>query len=223
MEKLEATVQDARALLKAAKKYEARPDCDGIDCELAALLSGAIERAVASETAQQNAIRDVSRYTDAQNKAMEKAKVLIGKARNAARGRYTTKNEQMMREFHVGAKPTKTVKGMLIEIDYMKTTAEKWVGELTKHGFKAGDLAALGQTGVDLGQIDASQEMAKKTQVNSTESRNNAVKSLLEAIQQVRDTAKSVYAGKKDVLREFSTIKRAKSSKPKKPSAGAGS
>jgi hypothetical protein len=220
MEKLDATVQDARALLKAAQKYEAKPDCDGIDCDLAALLSGAIERAVAADTTQQNSIRDVSRYTDAQNKAMEKARVLIGKARNAAKGRYTIKDEQMMREFHVGAKQAATVKGMLNDIEYMKGVAAKWVGDLTRHGFKAGDLAALGQTGADLAQIDASQEMAKIAQVNATEARNNAVKALLQAIQKVRDTAKSVFAGRKDVLREFATIKRAKSSKPKESSAG---
>jgi hypothetical protein len=217
MEKLESTVQDARALLKTAQKYAATDERDGIDPDLAAALATAIERAVAADTTQQNSLRDVGRFTEAQDKAMARAKLLIGKQRNAAKGRYGVQDKQMMKEFHVGAAPAVTVKGMVVELAYMKSVAEKRVGDLTKHGFKAADMAALDAAAEELKQADASQELAKKAQKNATQARNDAVKDLQQAIQKVRSTAKSVFAGQKSILVEFESIKRAKPAKKAKP------
>jgi hypothetical protein len=105
----------------------------------------------------------------------------------------------------------------------LRYAAEKYAGELAPCGFKAADLSALTAAAAELERADSSQELAKKAQKNATEARNNAVKALQLAMSKVRNSAKSVFAGKKDVLREFETITRAKSSKPKGPSADAGS
>jgi hypothetical protein len=165
----------------------------------------------------------VDRYTGDQDKAMAAALLFIRKLQAAAKARYKTGDGPMMREFRVGAKPSQTVKGMTTDLSYLKGVAEKRAGDLTKFGFKPADIAALGQAANDLAQADLSQELAKKAQVNATEARNQAVKDLKQAMQQVRNSAKSVFAGRKDVLREFETITRARSvRKPKEPSAGAG-
>ena len=51
------------------------------------LLAGAIERAVAGDATQRNSIRDVSRYTDAQDKAMGKGPALLPQAASLGAGR----------------------------------------------------------------------------------------------------------------------------------------
>jgi hypothetical protein len=219
MEKLNSMVQDARALLKSAQKYAPTDDRDGIDPDLTAALATAIEKAVAADTTQQNSIRDVSRFTAAQNEALDEAHGIIAKQRNAAKGRYTTKDEQMMKEFHVGAPKAQSVKALLTELAYMKGVAEKRVGDLTKHGFKAAHLAALDAAAEKLKQTDASQELAKKAQKAATMARDAAVGELQRMIQKVRSTAKSVFAGQKPILLEFETITRAKPTKKAKASA----
>ncbi|MBN2353539.1 MAG: hypothetical protein JXD23_13280, partial [Spirochaetales bacterium] len=75
MERLESTVQDARALLKSAQKYAETEERDGIDPDLVSALATAIERAIAADTTQQNSLRTVGHWTEAQDKAMAKAKL----------------------------------------------------------------------------------------------------------------------------------------------------
>jgi hypothetical protein len=223
MEQLNTLVQDAKTLLKAAQRHEIAPHQDGIDSALIAALATAIEMALASDTTQRNAIRDTSRLTETQDRAAERSLELIRKLRYAAKGRFKGEDEQTLKEFRVGDKPARAVKELITELAYMRGKAEKYAGELAPCGFKAADLSALTAAAAELERADSSQELAKKAQKNATEARNNAVKALQLAMSKVRNSAKSVFAGKKDVLREFETITRAKSSKPKGPSADAGS
>jgi hypothetical protein len=165
---------------------------------------------IAADTTQQNSLRTVGHWTEAQDKAMAKAKLLIVKQRNAAKGRYGSRDKRMMQEFHVGASPALTVKAMAVELAYMKSVAEKRIGDLTRHGFKASDMAALDTAAEELKHADSSQELSKKAQKAATEARNDAVKELQQAMQKTRSTAKSVFAGQKNILVEFESIKRAK-------------
>jgi hypothetical protein len=55
MDQLNTMLQDAKALLKTARKYETA-EADGIDPELAAALATAVERTVAPENRPQ--VRD---------------------------------------------------------------------------------------------------------------------------------------------------------------------
>jgi hypothetical protein len=216
MQKLDSKVQDARALLKTARKYEAGEVGDGIDAGLVTQLAGAIEQAVASDTTQRNSFRDVGRLTDAQDKAMANARLFIRKAQNAAKGCYGSKDALMMKEFRVGAKPSNAVKVMVTDLAYLKGVAEKRVGDLAKFGFKAADLSTLATAAAELERIDALQELSKKYQKNATQQRDDAVKNLMVTMQKVRSTAKSVFIGQKDVLTEFESVLRAK---PKKKTA----
>ncbi|MBN2351085.1 MAG: hypothetical protein JXD23_00845, partial [Spirochaetales bacterium] len=82
------------------------------------------------------------------------------------------------------------VKAMAVELAYMKSVAEKRIGDLTKHGFKAADMAALDTAAEELKHADSSQELAKKAQKAATQARNDAVKDLQQTIQKVRSTAR---------------------------------
>ncbi|MBN2352978.1 MAG: hypothetical protein JXD23_10455 [Spirochaetales bacterium] len=217
MELLNATVQDAKTLLKVARKYEADDNSsEGIDSGLVKELTGAIEMAIAADTNQRNALRDVGRLTEEQKKTMKKAVALIGKERNAAKACFGARDAQMMKEFAVGKTQAKTVKDAITDLAYMRKAAEKHIGELARYGFKASDLAALTTAASDLEVVDAEQELSKKTRKNATTGRNDTLQALKRAIQKTRSSAKSVFYDRKDVPVEFETIKRAKPAKKAK-------
>jgi hypothetical protein len=161
----------------------------------------------------------VNRYTDAQDRAEARAHTLIAKERDAARGRFGRQDEQMMREFAVGKPRPTSVKELATLLAYMKKAAEKYAGDLAKNGFKGADLSALTAVASELETADVSQELAKKAQKNATQARNDAVCVLRQTMQKVRSTAKSVFAGRRDVLTEFESTVRAKASRAKEPAA----
>ncbi len=222
MELINTMLQDAKALLKTAQKYAAGPHADGLDPAIVSALATAVEMAQASDTAQRNAMRDTERLTDGQDRALDKCLDLVRKLRYAAKSRFAGDGESLLKEFRIGARQTHAVKDVISEIAYLKGVAQKYAGELAPCGFKAADQAALTAAAAELERADASQELAKKAQKNATQARDAALKTLKLAVSKVRNSAKSVFAGRKDVLTEFETITRRRGT-VKVSSAGAGS
>jgi hypothetical protein len=220
MDLLNAAVQDANVLFKAAGKYLASDGADGLDPDLVAGLETALKEALALDTAQRNALRAVGALTAAQDKAMAKALALIRKARTAAKARYGG-DKTSLKDFRVGEERALTVKGMITDLAYFKSVASKRLGDLSKFGFRAADLAAFDAVAAELERTDTEQELAKKAQKNATAARNDAYHALVLAARQLRLSAKAVFADRSDVLRELSPIKRAKKGKPKN-AGGAG-
>jgi hypothetical protein len=202
MVELNAAVQDAKTLLAAAQKHCGGSGADGIDGALTGTL--AIALVTAGDNAQRNAIRTVSRLTAEQDSMMDMALAFFRKAQNAAKGCYGEDDKQMMKEFRVGKLAAQTVKAMSADLAYMKAAVAAHKAELAKYGLKDSDLTALGNVAADLEKKDAEQELAKKAQKNAT-------RALKQTMQKIRNTAKSVFAGNKQVLTEFEPIAKGRS------------
>jgi ElaB/YqjD/DUF883 family membrane-anchored ribosome-binding protein len=215
MEKLDAVIQDAKALLKSARSHAAGDDTPGIGAGLIDNLTAAIERAAAADLTQRNAMRGTGRLTETQDKALKAARDQIRKVRYAGKACYKRAEKQALKEFRVGRDLPTTVKGALGDLAYLRSVAEKRIGDLKEAGFRAADLAAVDSAHRVLEAADVSQELAKKTQKEATRARDDSYRGLKEAARQVRNAAKSVFIGQRAVLVEFESTVRAKPARGK--------
>ncbi len=215
MDKLDSTLQDAKALLKSARKYAAAEGVPGVSTRLADTLAGAIERAAAADIGQRNAIRETGRLTEAQDKAMRDALDRIRSIRLAGKASFKAGEKQALKEFRVGGGTPSAVKATLAELAYLRNAASKRIADLAAAEFGAADLAAADAAYTALEAADVSQELGKKTQKSATMVRNGAYASLREAVRQVRSAAKAAFLRRPEILVEFESTVKAKPTKTK--------
>ncbi len=216
MEKLDATVQEGNVLLGTSTKYAAGASGDGISAEDIQSLTTTIADATTKDTMQKTAMQTVADLTAQQNKGMERGLAHIRKTQNAAKAAFGENDRQRMKEFHVGGNSLTTVKAMVTELSYMKSTAATNKTELAKSGFKDADLTEFDTITQALSDVDVKQENAKKVQKNATTARDEAMNGLRGVMKKIRNTAKVIFAGRKDVLVEFEPIPAGRSAAVKK-------
>jgi hypothetical protein len=206
MEQIDATIQKGNVLLAVANKHAAGTSSEGISADAIQGLSGAIDDALAKDTAQKSAVQNVTTLTALQNETLDNGMALIRKEQNAGKTVYGEDNKPVMKELHVGWPAITTVKALTTELAYCKSIAQKRATDLAKAGFKDSDIAAFDTITDALGKNDTEQENAKKLQKKATKVRDDAMIVLKKAIKKVQNNARVVFAGQPNVLIEFEPV-----------------
>lgn len=217
MERLDFTVQSAKALLGVCKKYLKTDANEGISQDDIDLLQTRVDDASMKDTAQKKAVETLGNLTNLQNGIMEKGFGLIRKTQSAAKAAYGEDNKPKMKEFHVGGDSLRTVKAMMSELKYMKSVATDHKDDLAKSGLKDSDIANFDVISAELSDSDTQQENAKKIQKRSTKERDDSLDVLQKAMRRIRNVAKSVFADQAAVLIEFEPVAEGRSAAKKNP------
>jgi len=208
---INALVQDGRALLVSARKYQSQLTEGGVTEAEITEVENAVTALETQDNAYENSKNARHAKTAAQNEQMETARLLVKKIRTAGKVLFM-KDEPKLKELHIGQSIPRSVNEMVSELFYLKDIAGKYSETLLTRGIKRADMEALTDCHTQLAQIDGEQEAARLAQLTARDSVNAAIDDLIVKFFRIRKTAEIVFIDNKSILQEFrSTILHTKS------------
>jgi chorismate mutase len=213
---VDATLQDANVLRAVVEKYKEQLSGGGFPQEDIERFYTVIEELSGKLVTASQAKEIKKMKTETQNAAMAKGVTLLQKVKDAAKSVFT-KSKAVRAEFHVGVKQPTTVGGMLSELKYIKTIAEKYKADVGKRGVTDALLQKLSNCIEELQGADVVQEQSKKEQKSATRSREDALQELKVLMKSIRTTAGNIFDDE-SILEEFGTIFSRKKSSTLSPS-----
>jgi hypothetical protein len=205
-------IQDAGAVLVAAKKYQAELATVGSTETETQRLEDLVASLTAKDVAYESAVSAGGKMTAEQNSLMEEGVEIIGKLKAVVKIAFY-RDDAMYRTFHVGTRTPGKVARMLAELAYLKEQVTANAAALAARGFGESDLTALTTCYENIQAKDAGQENNKKVRSGLRIERDALLKEMQEAKRLIRGSAKVVFRNNPTILNEFKSIIRRASAK----------